>query len=125
MNENCYYICLKLSINMTISKKIKSIISDESSRWLEKAKWREANKLWLDKSAKIAIIILREIRKQKDTNGMSQKKLAEMLNVSPQYVNKVVRGQENLSLETICKIEKALSISLIDVPGFNNNLLKD
>ncbi len=110
---------------MTISKKIKSIISDESSRWLEKAKWREANKLWLDKSAKIAIIILREIRKQKDTNGMSQKKLAEMLNVSPQYVNKVVRGQENLSLETICKIEKALSISLIDVPGFNNNLLKD
>jgi transcriptional regulator with XRE-family HTH domain len=37
------------------------------------------------------------------------------MGVSPQYINKVVRGKENLSLETICKLEHALGIQLIQV----------
>lgn len=37
------------------------------------------------------------------------------MDVSPQYVNKIVKGKENLSLETIAKIEEALGISLISV----------
>ena len=45
--------------------------------------------------------------------GMSQKQLAEKMNCSPQYISKVLRGQENLSLETLTKIENALEISLI------------
>lgn len=101
-----------------MNEKLKNLISDEPSQWLEKAKWRRENRDWLNKSAKIAIKILREIRAQKDKNGMSQKKLAELLNVTPQYINKIVKGQENLSLETICKIERVLGISLIEVPAF-------
>ena len=45
--------------------------------------------------------------------GMSQKQLAEKMNCSPQYISKVLRGRENLSLETLTKIENALEISLI------------
>ena len=45
--------------------------------------------------------------------GMSQKQLAEKMNCSPQYISKVVRGRENLSLETLTKIENALEISII------------
>jgi len=33
-------------------------------------------------------------------------------------VNKIVRGKENLSLETICKVEKVLEMELIDVPQY-------
>ena len=44
---------------------------------------------------------------------MSQKQLAEKMNCSPQYISKVLRGRENLSLETLTKIENALEISLI------------
>ena len=37
------------------------------------------------------------------------------MDVSPQYVSKIVKGKENLSLETIWKIEEALGITLISV----------
>jgi hypothetical protein len=35
---------------------------------------------------------------------------------SPQYVNKLLKGSENLTLETICKMEKVLQIKLIETP---------
>lgn len=99
----------------------KKLVSDKKSGWLEKAIWREENEVWLDKSAKIAIRILREIRLQK-SNGMTQKKLADALNVSAQYINKVVKGNENLTLETISKIEQVLGIALIEIPDFKTSI---
>lgn len=36
--------------------------------------------------------------------NMSQKQLSELMGCSQQYVSKVLKGQENLSLETISKI---------------------
>ncbi len=44
---------------------------------------------------------------------MSQRELAECMNCSQQYVSKVLKGKENLSLETLCKIENALDLQLI------------
>ena len=87
------------------------LVSDEKSGWLEKAHWREDNEVWLEKSAFIAIKILRAIRDQ----GISQKELSETMGVSAQYVNKIVKGNENLSLETISKLEAALGIQLIEI----------
>jgi len=95
------------------------IISDEPAKWLERAKWYEENEEWLDKSARIAIKILHELRAKKIT----QKELADSIGVTAQYINKVVKGGENLGLETICKIEKALGINLISVPQFESNQL--
>ena len=87
---------------------------EKDTTWLEDAKWRQANADWLDLSAAIAIKILRYLREHKIT----QKELAERLGFSPQYVSKIVKGSENLTLETICKIQKALGITLIEVPDF-------
>lgn len=83
------------------------------SKWLEQAKWRAENEAWLDVSSAIAIKILRWLR----ANGMTQKELAERLDYSPQYISKILKGSENLTLETITKIEKVLGIKLIEVPG--------
>lgn len=80
-----------------------------TSDWIEKANKRQENKEWLKHSQKIALKVLRTLRKEK----ISQKSLAERIGVSPQYVNKIVKGKENLTLETISKLEKALSIDLM------------
>ena len=94
---------------------ISRIASKKVSNWLNDAEIRQANKKWKDRSFKIAVRILREIRAQKNINGMTQRKLAEEMGVSPQYINKVVKGKENLTLETIAKIEDVLGITIIEV----------
>lgn len=100
--------------NKEIKNKLRSRISNKKSNWLEQAEFYEKNKDWLDKSALIAMKILRHLR----ANKITQKDLAEKLSVSPQYINKIVKGKENLSLETICKIEKVLEIELVSVPQY-------
>ena len=100
----------------TIKEKLNNLASNESSKWVEKAEWRVANAGWLDKSAKIAIKVLRTIR----AIGLSQKDLAENLGVSPQQVSKILKGKENLTLETIDKLEKVLNISLIELPYYQS-----
>ena len=50
--------------------------------------------------------------------GMTQRALAEKMNCTQQYVSKVLKGRENLSLETLCKIENALGIKILQA-GIN------
>ncbi|MDF1573165.1 MAG: helix-turn-helix transcriptional regulator [Bacteroidales bacterium] len=106
-------------------EKIKQIASKEASNWQTDATKRQLNKEWTDKSFKIAVRILREIRAQKNVNGMTQKKLADEMNVSPQYINKVLKGKENLTLETISKIEKVLDIRIIEVSSHLHSITLD
>lgn len=63
---------------------------------------------WLRHSQMIAIKMLNEMRRM----NMTQKALADKLGCTQQYVSKILRGKENLSLETLCKIERALGIQL-------------
>jgi len=85
--------------------KLNNIATHDPS-WMQEAGDRIQNKEWLEKSAKIALKILRALK----NFSMTQKELAEKLSVTPQKVNKIVKGHENLTLETICKIEKELNI---------------
>jgi transcriptional regulator with XRE-family HTH domain len=89
-------------------EKLDRLTSSDESGWAEKAKWREENKSWLDLSSKIALKILRVLRER----GMTQRELSEKMGVSPQYVNKILKGKENLSLETIVALGKILSVDL-------------
>jgi len=100
--------------NNTAKERLQSIISDRTSSWQDHLDWVNKNKAWLDKSTKIALKILRTLRE----HSISQKELADKLGVSPQYINKVVQGNENLSLETITKIEGVLGISLISISSY-------
>jgi transcriptional regulator with XRE-family HTH domain len=104
----------------TIQEKLNKVVSKKSD-WLEKAEWEIANEDWLNKSAKIAIKILRTIR----AKDITQLQLAEMLNVSPQQISKIVKGQENLTLETIAKLEKALDIKLVEIPAMQTTVQLD
>ncbi len=100
---------------------LQNLISDTPSNWKAKAEYRKTNKAWLDKSADIALLILEHLRQ----NKISQKQLAEMIDVSPQFVNKLVKGSENLTLKTISNIENALGISLIKVQNVAESIALD
>lgn len=96
-------------------EKLNKIISTEKSNWEEKAKWRKANKNWLLKSAAISLKISKTLKEKK----MTQAELAQKLGSSAQHVSKIMKGQENLTLETISKIETCLDIELISVPKYS------
>ena len=98
-------------------KKFQNLVSSEVSPVHEKMNWRKSNEDWLDKSSAIAIKILHTLR----TQQLSQKELAEKLGVSAQHINKIVKGKENLSLDTISKLEIALGIQLIEVETFSSS----
>ena len=95
-----------------IRKKIEGIAVDDKDGWLEKAKYRRDNRSWLRKSQRIAVRILSVLNEK----GMQQKELAEAMDVSPQQVSKIVKGKQNLTLETITKLEAVLGVTLLEVP---------
>lgn len=90
-------------------EKLDALTSARQSGWLEKAKNRQKNEAWLHVSFKIALKILRILRER----NMTQKDLAVSLQVTPQYVNKILKGQENLSLDTILKLNHVLGTNLL------------
>lgn len=77
--------------------------------WRAKAQWRRENRRWLRYSGYIALKVMRRLEELK----MSQKELAIKMNCSPQYVSKLLKGYENLTLETISRLEDNLNIDLI------------
>jgi transcriptional regulator with XRE-family HTH domain len=83
------------------------------SNWKDRAHQRKLDKPWLKKSRAIAFKVLDALKSKK----MTQVQLAELLEVSPQQVNKIVMGRENLTLDTISKLEDALGISLFVMPN--------
>ena len=87
---------------------LKAHESPTPSRWREEAEWRRANREWLRYSQYIAIRMLSRM----DELHITQTILAEKMGCSQQYISKVLKGKENLSLETISKIESALDFDL-------------
>ncbi len=92
-----------------IKNKLTDTLADNKSNWQSKAEWREANKAWLRHSRQIALKINKALKAQ----GLTQKQLAERLEVSPQQISKLLKGTENMTLETIAKLELALGVALI------------
>lgn len=92
-----------------IVKKLEQHQSAAPSRWREAAQARKANKEWLRYSQKIAMRMLDKMEEQ----DITQKQLAERMGCSQQYVSKILKGCENLSLETLSKIESALNITIM------------
>ena len=93
-----------------LNEKLSNLVSDQPSDWKAKAKYRRENREWLKKSAAIAVQVLDALKAQ----SLSQKELAARMSISPQQISKIVKGQENLTLETITNLEIALGIQIID-----------
>lgn len=98
------------SANEIISN-LKKHQSSTTSKWRKNAEWRMANKSWLRYSQHIAMLMLDKM----DELHMTQKQLSELMGCSQQYISKVLKGQENLSLETLSKIERCLQIQILSI----------
>lgn len=94
---------------MDVIEKLKEHASSTPSKWKEEAEFRLANKSWLRYSQKIALLMLDKMEQM----GITQKQLAERMNCSQQYVSRILKGKENLSLETLSKIENALGLQIL------------
>jgi len=105
-----------MSLNKIKQRLIQDSIND--SEWLEKAKWRQENADWLDISFSIAVRIgsILSANKEANKHPKSQIELAQSLGCSAQYVSKLLKGEENLQIDTICKIGSILETTLIEVP---------
>lgn len=84
--------------------------SETPSLWREEAEWRRDNWSWLRHSQKIAVKVLLLMKQE----CLTQKALAERMNCTQQYVSKILKGKENMSLDTLTKLEDALGICLIN-----------
>lgn len=85
---------------------LKTHESASSSRFEENAKWRQENKAWLNWSRNVALSLIEYMER----NG-----LAERLNVSPQYVSKILSGKVNFSFKSIAELEEKLGLKLMNM----------
>ena len=83
--------------------------SETPSKWREEAEWRRENASWLRHSQQIAVKVLLKMKELQ----LTQKALAERMNCTQQYVSKILKGKDNLSLDTMTRLEEALEISLV------------
>lgn len=91
--------------------KLMQVALPVSEKVREEANYRKENKKWLRNSAQVALAIRRQLRKA----GITQQELANRMDVSAQYVGRILKGQENFTFETISKLEDALDIKLMTI----------
>ena len=89
--------------------KFLALVAEQEVKTSEKNKERVAKRLMLRASRDIAHKILDRLEEL----GWSQKQLAEVLAVSPQYVSKMVKGKENFTLETLVKVQNILDLPIL------------
>jgi plasmid maintenance system antidote protein VapI len=93
----------------TNREKFLALVSDIDVKAEEKNNWLIANRQWLRVSQGIAFDILEKL----DDLGWTQKDLAEKMGVSPPYINKIVKGCENFTLESLLKLQEILDIPIL------------
>jgi len=82
-------------------------MSKQPSTFIEDAKWRQENEVWLKWSRGIALSIVDYMQ----SNNLSRSEVAERLGVSPQYVSRILSGKTNFSFKSVAEIERKLGIS--------------
>jgi transcriptional regulator with XRE-family HTH domain len=96
---------------MTLNEKLNRLSSGKRSNWLQKAEEKLAYAGARRNARNIALRVLQLLREQR----MTQTDLAEKMGVSRQQITKIVKGEENFTLETIDKLEQALQTTLMTV----------
>jgi len=94
---------------MTNKEKFKKIVSDETTDTVKRNRSRIKNRARLRESQSIALKVLDKL----DELGWTQRKLAFAMDVSPQQITKIVKGKENLTLETQTKLQTILDIPIL------------
>jgi len=92
----------------TLGAKLDALSNGKKSQWSHDANWRKGNRAWLNASAFVSMQIFDAL----EILGWNQKKLAEIMEVSPQRISKILSGKENLTIQTIKELNKALNIQI-------------
>lgn len=77
--------------------------------FVSKAQYVKDNWSWLKYSYAIAI----KVRRRMKELGITQKELAQKLECTQQHISVLLGGKANMTLETLSKLEQALSFDLI------------
>ena len=94
---------------MNNKEKFLQLVDKSESNTIEKAKERKENRTMLRESQIIASKILIRLDELDWTHEQFAKKMA----ISPYYVNKILRGKENLTLDTLVRLQEILNIALL------------
>lgn len=93
------------------TKRLEELAKPRNERAHRRFEERRMNREWLTYSQDIALALHYYMR----VKELTQRELAEQLGVSAVYVGKLLKGGENLTLETICKIQQVVGEQLISV----------
>lgn len=85
--------------------------SEVPSQFVKDAQWRKENESWLKWSRQLAVSLIGYMH----DHNMKRADLATALNVSPQYVSRLLSGTENLSFKSIANIEEKLGVNFMSV----------
>ena len=77
--------------------------------FVSRSQYLKDNWSWLKYSFAIAI----KVRSRMKELGITQKELAEQLGCTQQHISVLLGGKVNMTLETLAKLEEALSFDLI------------
>ncbi len=83
--------------------------SNTTSKWQAEAEYRRKNSRWLLYSTQIALTV----RQRMTETGTTQVMLAERIGCTQQHISMLLKGNSNLTLETIAKFEEALDFDII------------
>ncbi len=81
------------------------------SRFVENAKFRQENRTWLNWSRQVALSLIRYM----EDENLTRQTLAARLNVTPQYVSKLLSGKVNFSFKSVAELEEKLGLHLLAV----------
>ncbi|MDP1728677.1 MAG: helix-turn-helix transcriptional regulator [archaeon] len=104
-------------MNTELTNKLKKISVKNKTNSAEIARFRVANRKWLNYSSQIAARALSIIEDDKNVN---QAALAEKLGKRPQQISKILKGQQNLTLKTISILSDVLGVELISFPPYKD-----
>ncbi|MEZ7505298.1 transcriptional regulator [Flavobacterium sp. Arc2] len=94
---------------MRNKEKFIALVSPETTNTVAKNRDRIKNRAMLRESQNIALKVLDKLEEIR----WSQRKLASEMGVTPQQITKIVKGQENLTLETQIKLQSILKIPIL------------
>jgi len=94
---------------MTNKEKFMKLVSGEKTDTIERNRERIKSRAMLRESQKIALKVLLKLDEIKCT----QKELATKMGVTPQQINKIVSGKENLTIETQIQLQNILDIPVL------------
>jgi transcriptional regulator with XRE-family HTH domain len=93
------------------TERLQELAKPRNERAQRRSQERRENRAWLTFSQDIALALHYYMREKE----MTQRELASKMGVSPVYIVRLLKGGENLTLDTICKLQDALGENLFNV----------